>query len=312
LTGVGPARYEAAMRPLALLFVAACAAAEAGDPAARARALEEVVGFGGNPGNLRMLRHVPDDLGPGAPLVVALHGCGERAGDAAAAGWSALAGERGFAVVYAEQRVENNPARCFNWTLDRARGDGENVSIVEMVARMERDHAIDAARVHVVGFSAGGAQAAVLLAAYPDVFAAGAILAGVPVGCGTACLRWPGVNLEPAEWAGRAREAHPGYQGAYPPVSLWTGTWDPIVPARNRAELLEQFSELAGEDRQHDAEEVIAGATRRRYGALETWDVPLLGHGVPVDARAGCGRASLYRPDVGLCAAARIADFFEL
>ena len=35
--------------------------------------------FGSNPGNLRMLAHIPEGLPSGAPLVVALHGCGQDA-----------------------------------------------------------------------------------------------------------------------------------------------------------------------------------------------------------------------------------------
>jgi poly(3-hydroxybutyrate) depolymerase len=72
--------------------------------------LVEVTGFEPVPGNLRMLRHVPDGLAPGAPLVVVLHGCTQ----AAAAydhgtGWSALADRLGFALLLPEQQRVNNP-----------------------------------------------------------------------------------------------------------------------------------------------------------------------------------------------------------
>jgi poly(hydroxyalkanoate) depolymerase family esterase len=51
-----------------------------------------------------------------------------------------------------------------------------------MVARMVSDNAIDPARIFVTGLSAGGAMTSVMLATYPDVFAGGAIIAGLPYG----------------------------------------------------------------------------------------------------------------------------------
>ena len=42
-------------------------------------ALTQVTGFGGNPGNLRMWKHVPANMPANAPLVVALHGCTQTA-----------------------------------------------------------------------------------------------------------------------------------------------------------------------------------------------------------------------------------------
>ena len=51
-----------------------------------------------------------------------------------------------------------------------------------MVARMVSDNAIDPARIFVTGLSAGGAMTSVMLATYPDVFAGGAIIAGLSYG----------------------------------------------------------------------------------------------------------------------------------
>ena len=39
----------------------------------------EVIGFGGNPGNLKMYKYVPDNMTAKAPLVVSLHGCSQNA-----------------------------------------------------------------------------------------------------------------------------------------------------------------------------------------------------------------------------------------
>lgn len=47
---------------------------------------------------------------------------------------------------------------------------------------MVSDHNLDPRRISVTGLSAGGAVATMMLATYPEVFAAGAIIAGLPFG----------------------------------------------------------------------------------------------------------------------------------
>ena len=84
----------------------AAPAAKARTSAKPAAGLQEVKAFGSNPGRLRMLRYVPADLPKKSPLVVVLHGCQQTAqAYDLGSGWSTLARERGFAVVYAEQRA---------------------------------------------------------------------------------------------------------------------------------------------------------------------------------------------------------------
>ena len=90
--------------------------------------LREIEGFGSNPGELRLLAHVPENLPPAPGLVVALHGCGQTAADYAhGTGWTTLADRHGFIVVFPEQRQSNNPQTCFTWFLsaDTVRGGGE-------------------------------------------------------------------------------------------------------------------------------------------------------------------------------------------
>ncbi|MDQ4061867.1 MAG: PHB depolymerase family esterase, partial [Pseudomonadota bacterium] len=168
------------------------AAAEAGglgaDIGAPAGRLAEVTGFGSNPGNLRMLAYVPEDLPASAPLVVVLHGCTQTAGGYdLGAGWSTLADRYGFALLLPEQQRANNPQGCFNWFQPGhiARGRGEALSIRQMVEHMLREHSLDRRRVFVTGLSAGGAMTGVMLATYPEVFAGGAIIAGLPYGSAT-------------------------------------------------------------------------------------------------------------------------------
>lgn len=81
-----------------------------------ARKLVEIASFGSNPGSLRCHLFLPTILPPNAPLVVVLHGCTQNAaGFDHGSGWSELAEEKGFAVLFPEQRRENNANLCFNW-----------------------------------------------------------------------------------------------------------------------------------------------------------------------------------------------------
>jgi feruloyl esterase len=150
--------------------------------------LREIRGFGSNPGALRMFTYLPAGLADQSALVVVLHGCAQTAASYEyGAGWSTLAERYGFALLLPEQQHANNPNGCFNWFQpgDAQRGQGEALSIRQMVDKMVLDHGIDARRVYVTGLSAGGAMASVMLAAYPDIFAGGAIIAGLPYGAAT-------------------------------------------------------------------------------------------------------------------------------
>src|SRR5579862_1531219 len=178
--------------------------------------------FAPNPGNLRMFRYLPRGLKAGAPLVVVLHGCGQTAGGyGQAAGWCELADALGFAVLAPEQKAVNNPNTCFNWfnPEDITRDSGEAASIAAMVRTMVATHRLDAGRVFITGLSAGGAMAAVMLATYPELFAGGAIIAGLPFGAAqnvrdalesmrSAPLRTP------SQWGDLVRAASP-YRGPW-------------------------------------------------------------------------------------------------
>jgi feruloyl esterase len=286
----------------------------------------EIPGFGSNPGKLAMLVHAPSVAPPpGGPLVVVLHGCGQGAVRFAAdSGWVALADQLGFPLLMPEQAEHNHQGRCFNWFRPEhvGREQGEALSIRQMVDEAVRRYACDPRRVFVVGLSAGGAMAAALLAAYPDVFAAGAAVAGLPVGAATGPaealgrMSRAGPERSPAEWADQVRAAAPkDYSGPWPRLSVWTGDADQVVDPDNSRLLAGQWSELHGLGAPSWSAAEIAPARCEVWGpvdrpGVELWTVPGLGHGYPIDATAG--HASTYVPDVGLSATARIARFWGI
>src|SRR5262252_2182549 len=197
-------------------------------PAGRATRLRELTGFGANPGNLRMFAYAPEDLPPKAPLVIALHGCTQTADEYDhGTGWSSLADSLGFAVVYPEQQAANNPKNCFSWFLpgDIARGSGEALSIRQMVDKAVLEFGIDRARVFVTGLSAGGAMASVMLATYPEVFAGGAIIAGLPYGSASSVQEAFEAMFSDRAPSARALgdrvRAASEHRGRWPSVSVW-------------------------------------------------------------------------------------------
>lgn len=285
--------------------------------------LKEVEGFGSNPGRLTMLAYAPPGLPAKAPLVVVLHGCTQDArGYDAHAGWTALAEREGFAVLYPEQQRGNNPQKCFNWfqIADTSRGLGESLSIREMIDAMAARHRLDAGRIYVVGLSAGGAMAASLLGDYPEVFAGGAVIAGLPCGAATSMQEAFEAMSRPRERSAdnlgdlvRASSTHPG---PWPTISIWHGSADATVAPRNADALVKQWLNVHGAAPDVFVEEDGDGYRRRVWRTdgrpvVESYLLDGMGHGTPVDGRVG-ERRGPFMLDVGVSSTRRIADFWGI
>jgi poly(hydroxyalkanoate) depolymerase family esterase len=290
--------------------------------------LQEIANFGANPGNLRMLAYVPDRLPPRPALVVALHGCTQTAaGFDLGTGWSMLADRLGFVVIYPEQQAPNNPHKCFSWFLpdDTARERGEALSIREMVERATVDFSVDRRRVFVTGLSAGGAMASVMLATYPEVFAGGAIIAGLPYGCASSVEEAFAAMFQERAASARAlgdrvRDAS-RHRGPWPKVSVWHGSADPLVKPSNAEDIARQWANVHGLSGGPSHEEAVNGHIRRIWQdaggntIIEVISITGMAHGVPLATGKGdesCGALGPFFLDVGISSTNHIARFWGL
>src|SRR3954468_17161927 len=129
------------------------------------------------------------------------------------------------------------------------------MSIRQMVSVATKRFGSDRPRVFVVGLSAGGAMAVALLAAYPAVFAAGAVVAGMPVGTASspamALLRMHRADpyRSRTALAGAVRTAAPARRTRpRPRLSIWQGGRDRTVDPANAEALAVQWTALHGFD----------------------------------------------------------------
>ncbi len=107
------------------------------------------------------------------PLIVMLPGCTQRPADIAAGpAMNGLAERHGFLVAYPAQPPPAEAIRCWKRFKadDQRRAGGEPALIAGLVRDILRDHLVDPARIYVAGLSACDAAAAIVAAAYPDLF----------------------------------------------------------------------------------------------------------------------------------------------
>ncbi|MCE6993397.1 PHB depolymerase family esterase [Saccharothrix sp. S26] len=271
----------------AAAFVLALVAA----PQASAATLTEVTGFGTNPTNLRMHLYVPDRVQARPGVLLAVHYC-TGTGPAFYSGteFARLADQYGFIVIYPSA---TRSGQCFDVSSPQAlRRDGgsDPVGLMSMVRYVLQRYNGDTSRVFVTGVSSGAMTTNVMLADYPDVFAAGAAFAGVPAGCfattdgsgwNSACANGQ-VLRTPQEWGNIARGMYPGYSGPRPRVQIWHGTADDTLRYPNFGETIDQWTNVHGlSTTPTSTDSPQSGWTRTRYGdKVEAISLQGTGHNV--------------------------------
>ena len=178
------------------------------------------------------------------PLVVMLHGCTQHPEDfAAGTTMNALAEEHGCLVLYPEQPRSANANGCWNWfeAAHQGREQGEPAILAGMTREVLREHGGDPGRVFVAGLSAGGAMAAILGVAYPELFAAVGVHSGLAAGSAHDLMS--ALNaMKGARGGPKAAAARRGAAAQLPAI-VFHGDADGTVHASNGEAVLRQFTQ---------------------------------------------------------------------
>ena len=251
------------------------------------------------------------------PLLVMLHGCTQDPDDfAAGTAMNILAEAHGCLVLYPEQPRSANATLCWNWfeAAHQEREGGEPALIAGMTREVIERWQGNPARVYVAGLSAGGAMAAIMGAAYPDLYAAVGVHSGLPVGKARDLIT--GLAAMKKAPAGRGRGRAAGRVRQHVPVIVFHGDSDGTVHPDNGAAVLEQFLRPAqgssdatlrrvkegGEDLGYTRTAILDRADR---SVAEYWELHGAGH-----AWSGGSAAGSYTSTAGPDASAEMLRFF--
>lgn len=253
--------------------------------------------------------------GEAVPLVVMLHGCKQNPDDfAAGTGMNLVAEENNCLVIYPEQTRKANGANCWNWfnAADQQRDRGEPSIIADITRQVMRDYQVDPNRIYIAGLSAGGAMAAIVAAAYPDLYAAVGIHSGLPVGSAQDVASAFGAMKQ-----GRKATSARAYSQPVPAI-VFHGDRDTTVHPDNGVGALAQSMEGVAREGAARAPTVSTGASAQgrtytrtlHYAGAEApfaehWIVHGAGH-----AWAGGTRAGSYTDPHGPDASREMLRFF--
>ena len=224
---------------------------------------------------------VNDDDDEDVPLVVMLHGCGQSPDQfKTETEMNAVAAAENFVAIYPDQTTSANADECWNWFEDghTTRGNGEAALITGMVQQTIDAEPIDHQRVYVAGLSAGAAMVSNLLAAYPDVYAAGGVHSGLEYDAADNVVEAVAAmeigGPDPQRQGMRAYEAMDAHDVvSRVPTIVFHGTEDNIVRPVNGRQATEQAiqtNDLADDGADDDG--VDYEANRTRTGSASTYD----------------------------------------
>ena len=194
-----------------------------------------------------------------------------------------------------------------------------------MIARMVRDHKIDPHRIFVTGLSAGGAMTSVMLATYPEVFAGGAVIAGLPFGVASNVREaLNGMLQSPSRPAGELGDLvrHASHhKGPWPKLSVWHGSADRTVNPANADEIVKQWLDVHGLPLTPMSEGIVDGYPHRVWWnadgetIVESYTITDMAHGTPLgvaDNDERYGEQGAFLIEAGISSSYHIASFFGL
>ncbi len=276
--------------------------------------------FGNAAGSRHYKLYVPASAGEGSaplPLVVMLHGCTQDPDDfAAGTQMNAAAEAQGCLVLYPQQSQGANSSKCWNWfnAADQQRDAGEPSIIADMTREIMAQQGVDASQVYVAGLSAGGAMAAILGVAYPDLYAGVAVHSGLPVGAATDLpSALAAMRSGASGTATRSRSAN-GQTFKGIPLIVFHGDADHTVNRRNGDQVIAGTAPAsAGAPRRTDGKVPDGHAYTRTVHAdaagtpvAEHWLIHGFGH-----AWSGGSAAGSYTDARGPDATAEMMRFFK-
>jgi poly(hydroxyalkanoate) depolymerase family esterase len=241
------------------------------------------------------------------PLVVMLHGCTQNPDDfAAGTAMNEAALAQGFFVLYPAQSRRANPQACWSWFKHshQKRDRGEPALLAGMTREVMAKYAIDPQRVYVAGLSAGGAMAAILGDAYPDLYAAVGVHSGLAAGVAS--------DLPAALMAKKSGGVLPSTAASGMPTIVFHGDADATVHASNGEQVIAaSVGDTTRVETQHLQANGTRAATRRVHRSAEGrvvaehWTV----HGAPHAWSGGSAKGS-YTDVRGPDASAEMLRFF--
>ncbi|WP_127088278.1 alpha/beta hydrolase family esterase [Aquabacter cavernae] len=246
------------------------------------------------------------------PLIVMLHGCTQSPDDfATGTRMNEVAEEFGFFVAYPEQSKSANASKCWNWFngTDQRRGRGEPSLIAGIAREVMHDFPVREGQVYVAGMSAGGAAAAIMGEAYPDLFAAVGVHSGLACGLASDVATAFGAMRDGGSTSGSSRRG----AGRIPPTIVFHGDKDGTVNPVNadqviaRAKADAKLTSIANHGTARGGMRFTRTVTMNEVGdpVLEQWTLHGAGH-----AWSGGNSAGSYTDPSGPDASREMARFF--
>jgi poly(hydroxyalkanoate) depolymerase family esterase len=267
--------------------------------------------FSNSEGTRAYKLYIPSNPGDGLrPLIVMLHGCTQSADDfARGTRMNFVAEEQGCFVVYPEQPQAANASKCWNWFRpgDQAHGKGEPSLITGITRQIIETQNIDPSRIYVAGLSAGGAAAAIMGEAYPDLYAAVGVHSGLA--CGSAHDMTSAFNA----MSGVGRNTGSRASASVKPTIVFHGDRDATVHPCNGAKVIargsgdanlemrtERKSSTKGHSFSHSVHRDASGLS-----VLELWELHGAGH-----SWSGGNPVGSFTSQDGPDASKEMLDFF--